>query len=191
MRKMIAGLAAGVLLALGGVANADCVGCDEYDVKVSVNGNSFDGKWTIVDDRPYVGLESLSNILLMPRTKDFLAHNLGGTEGLNPLEFGARAGGQKLNTIRFAGVTMVDLYEVASALDLPVHHNFRNKTIQIGSNYTGEEMKGKWYRYFSRVRGYRLHDDIDRVEIRKKLVDNNGDAYRTFDDHPRGPRKRI
>ena len=77
MRKMIAGLAAGVMLALGGTASAECVTCStDYDVEVSVNGNPFYGKWAIVDDRPYLGVEALSEILELPRKHYYKAWNI-------------------------------------------------------------------------------------------------------------------
>ena len=78
---------------------------------------------------------------------------------------------------------MVDLYAVANALDLPVHHNFRTKTIQVGSDYTGEEMKGKWYRYMARKRGWRIHDDVNRFH--PKYKQRNRD--REWDDLPWEP----
>ena len=165
MRKMIAGLAAGVMLALGGTASADLVsGPADYDVHVSVNGNPFYGKWAIVDDRPYLGVEALSEILKLPRKHYYKAWNVAenAKEAGDPLMLMTTAEGSKVKTIRFAGVTMVDLYEVAYALDLPVHHNFRNKTIPVGDEYTGEYMKGAWYRYMARKRGWRIHDDTNR-----------------------------
>ena len=179
MRKMIAGLALGLTLAAGGMANAECIGCDQYDVKLSVNVNPFYGKWAIVDDRPYVGVEALSDALGLPRKHNYKAWNIN-RQGMNagdPLMLMAQTPNGKVNTIRFAGVTMVDLYGVAAALDLPVHHNFRNKTFQLGSDYNGEEMIGAWYRYMARTRGWRDTYDVERVrrENRKRKHDRESD----------------
>lgn len=164
MRKMIAGLAAGLCLAVGGVASADCMNCDDYDVNLNVNGNPFYGKWAIVDDRPYVGIEALSDALNLPRKHNYKAWNMDrkGMSGGDPLTLMTQTKNGKVDTIRFAGVTMVDLYQVAANLRMPVHHNFNNKTIQVGKNYNGEIMKGKWYRYLSRARGWNLETDLDR-----------------------------
>lgn len=160
MSKMIAGLAAGVMLALGGVA-----GADDSALNLSINGKPFYGKWTMVDDRPYVGIEALSDALNLPRKHYYKAWNVTeeAAEAGDPLTLMSTADDSEVKTIRFAGVTMVDLYQVANALDLPVHHNFRTKTFQIGSNYTGEEMKGKWYRYLSRAHGWRVDTDLNRL----------------------------
>jgi hypothetical protein len=183
MRKMIAGLATGILLALGGVASADGTTCEGYDVNLSVNGDPFYGKWAIVDDRPFVGVEALSDLLEIPRVHNYKAWNIDrqGMDGGDPLMLMTQTKDGEIKTIRYAGVTMVDLYGVAAALDLPVHHNFRNKTIQVGSNYTGEEMKGKWYRYLSRRRGWNLETDIDR--LRPGVMDYTD--YQEFHDSPK------
>jgi hypothetical protein len=187
MRKMIAGLAAGVMLALGGMANADCVNCDEYDLNVNVNGNPFFGKWAIVDDRPYLGVEALSDSLKLPRKHYYKAWDIArdAKETGDPLMLMTTAEGTKIPTLRFGGVTMVDLYAVANALDLPVHHNFRNKTFQVGSDYNGEMMKGAWYRYMARKHGWALHDDLDRYRWRYHQPTH----LREWDDLPWEPLK--
>lgn len=172
MRKMIAGLAAGIVLALGGGASADFVypNSGGYDINLSVNGSPFLGKWALVEDRPYVGIEAFSDALKIPRKHYYKAWNLknGAEEAGDPLVLMAKAQDSDVKTIRFGGVTMVDLYSAAAALDLPVHHNFRSKTIQVGDNYVGEEMKGKWYRYLSRTRGWRHYDDLERMRYKNR-----------------------
>lgn len=166
MRKMIAGLAVGIALALGGTASADFNYPNDggYDLNLTVNGAPFYGKWAIVNDRPYVGIEALSDSLGLPRKHNYKAWNLkdGAEEAGDPLTLMSLADGSEVNTIRFAGVTMVDLYSVAGALGLPVHHNFSNKTIQVGNRYTGEQMPGKWYRYMSRAHGWRFINEAER-----------------------------
>lgn len=156
MKKYIAGLVAGVVLAMGGVAAADCVTCDDYDVKLSVNGNPFFGKWAIVDDRPYVAVEAFANALDMPRKHYYKGWSLAKkpSKNIDPLELLTLADKSKVKTIRFAGLAMVDLFGAANALDLDIHHNFANSTIQVGDNYKGEMNKGKTYRYLSRAKGW-------------------------------------
>ncbi len=187
MRKLIAGLAAGVMVALGGAANADCLNCDGYEASVSVNGNPFFGKWAIVDDRPYLSIEALSDSLKLPRKHYYKAWDVArnAKEVGDPLTLMTTADGSKVKTIRFAGVAMVDLYGVANALDLPVHHNFRNKTIQVGSDYNGEMMKGAWYRYMARTRGWRMYDDIDRGRWENRQENRD----REWDDLPWEPKR--
>ena len=167
MRKMIAGLAAGLVLSMGGAASADWdYPLDGgYDVNLSVNGVPFFGKWALVNDKPYVGIEAFSDAINLPRKHYYKSWNLaeGAEEVGDPLVLMSTAEELEVDTIRFGGVTMVDLYSVAAALDLPVHHNFRNKTIQVGSPYVGYEIPGRWYRYLSRQRGWRMWDDLERV----------------------------
>lgn len=185
MRKMIAGMAAAVCFAMGGAASADCVNCPEYDLNVSVNGVPFYGKWALVDDRPFVGIEALSDALKMPRKHYYKSWHVaeGAKEMGDPLMLMSTAEADKVKTIRFAGVTMVDLYGVAAALDMPVHHNFQTKTFQLGSDYTGSHMKGDWYRYMARKRGWMLHDDFERYNWRYKQESRD----REFDDLPWRP----
>ena len=78
MRKMIAGLAAGIVLAMGGAASADFNYPTDggYDVSLNVNGNPFFGKWAIVDDRPYVGIEAFSDALGIPRKHYYKSWNV-------------------------------------------------------------------------------------------------------------------
>lgn len=176
MSKMIAGLAAGVVLAMGGMASAECVSCPtDYDLHVSVNGNPFFGKWAMVDDRPYVGIEALSDALNIPRKHYYKAWNITDDAGEagDPLMLMTTADTAPVKTIRFGGVTMVDLYGVANALGMPVHHNFTTKTFQIGSDYTGEQMKGAWYRYMARTHGWRLDTDLNRMKPRYKTRNND------------------
>jgi hypothetical protein len=180
MRKMIAGLAAGVVLALGGVASADFDYPTDggYVLNLNVNGNPFYGKWAMVDDRPFVGIEALSDALNLPRKHYYKSWHVAeeAEETGDPLVLMATAEELEVDAIRFGGVTMVDLYSVAAALGMPVHHNFRNKTIQLGSEYTGHEIPGAWYRYLSRNRGWRANDDFERIfpnGSREKM-------YRTF-----------
>ena len=191
MRKMIAGLATGILLALGGVAGADmnCVDCDEYDMEVRVNGQPFYGKWAMIDDRPFVGIEALSDLLALPRAHNYKAWNVDreGMSGGDPLKLMTQTKDGEVKTVRFGGVTMVDLYGIASALDLPVHHNFRAKIIQVGDNYEGENMKGAWYRYKARAHGWRLWDDMERYRVRNKLPSR----YQQWDDSPNSSRPQF
>lgn len=167
MRKMIAGLAAGIMLAMGGVASADWDYPTDggYVVNLNVNGKPFFGKWAFVNDRPFVGIEAFSDALGVPRKHYYKSWNLAenAAEVGDPLVLMSTAEEKEVDTIRFGGVTMVDLYSAAAALDLPVHHNFRNKTIQVGSNYIGHQMPGAWYRYMARQRGWRLNTDMDRL----------------------------
>jgi hypothetical protein len=168
MRKMIAGLAAGLILALGGVASADWDYPTDggYVIHLNINGNPFYGKWTMVDDRPFVGIEALSDALDLPRKHYYKSWHVAekAEETGDPLVLMTTAEELEVDTMRFAGVTMVDLYSVSAALGMPVHHNFRNKTIQVGSDYVGHEIPGKWYRYLSRQRGWRLMYDMTRTE---------------------------
>lgn len=190
MSKMIAGLALGVALALGGVASADCASCPskkKQDLNVSVNGNPFYGKWAFVEGRPYVGIEALSDALKLSRKHYYKAWNVteNAEDAGDPLSLMTTADDSEVKTIRHGGVAMVDLYAVANALDLPVHHNFRTKTIQVGSNYTGEEMKGKWYRYMSRTRGWTVDTDLNRWRSRNTTRKNDRD----WNDIPWEPKK--
>ena len=166
MRKMIAGLAAGIVLAMGGAASADFNYPTDggYDVNLNVNGNPFYGKWAIVDDRPYVGIEAFSDALGIPRKHYYKSWNVaeGAEDAGDPLVLMSTAEGLEVDTIRFGGVTMVDLYSATAALGIPVHHNFTNKTIQVGSRYVGHEMPGAWYRYMARHRGWRQQNDFSR-----------------------------
>ncbi len=157
-------LVAGAVLATGGAASADCLSCGKYDVKLTVNGNPFYGNWAIVNDRPYVGLEAFSDYVGVPRSHYYKGWSFAKTpsESIDPLEHLVTAEGKKVDTIRFGGVTMIDLYRAAEALSIPVHHNFRNKTIQVGSTYSGSDMKGEKYRYLSRQRGWTAKDDLTR-----------------------------
>lgn len=165
MKKYIAGIVAGAVLALGGVAAADCVTCEDYDVKLSVNGNPYFGKWAIVDDRPYVAVEAFANALDMPSKHYYKGWSLGKkpSKNIDPLELLTLAESKKVKTIRFGGNAMVDLFGAANALGLDIHHNFTNSTIQVGDNYKGQMNKGKTYRYLSRARGWVTPDTQHRV----------------------------
>ena len=181
MKKMIAGLAASAVLFLGGMASAECFGCHESNVNININGAPFLGRAAMIDERPFVSFESLSNALNLPRKHNYKAWNLdrGGLSAGNPLTHLVRTRNKALKTVRFGGVTMVDLYEVASSLDMQVHHNFNTKTIQIGKNYTGENTKGAVYRHLSRARGWRLQDDFGRF-VKDQATNKRRD--RTFND---------
>lgn len=179
MRKMIAGLAAGVVLTMGGVASADWDYPTDggYDLNLTVNGNPFYGKWAMVDDRPFVGVEALSDALDLPRKHYYKSWHVAETaeEKGDPLVLMTTAEELEVDTIRFGGVTMVDLYSVSAALGIPVHHNFRSKTIQLGDEYVGSDIPGKWYRYLSRQRGWRLWTDIERIQ-----PGPNNEHYRVY-----------
>jgi hypothetical protein len=164
MKKLMMGLVAGAILALGGAAGAECVGCEGYDLRVTVNGNPYYGKWALVNERPYIGVEAFSDYLAVPRAHYYKGWSLAKTpsENISPLELAVMAEKEKVDTIRFGGVTMVDLHQAADALGLPVHRNLERKIIQVGKGYTGEQMKGRWYRHLSRARGWTDRDWIDR-----------------------------
>ncbi len=181
MKKLIMGLVVGAALATGGAASADCLSCGKYDVKLTVNGNPFYGNWAIVKDRPFVGIEAFSDYVGVPRSHYYKGWSFAKTpaETIEPLDHLVTTEGKKVETIRFGGVTMIDLYRAAEALDIPVHHDFRSKTIQVGSGYTGEQMKGKWYRYLNRSRGWTAKDSLTRF--------NRVDRFEWEPDH--GPDK--
>lgn len=164
MKKLMMALVTGAVLAMGGAATADCLSCGKYDVKLTVNGNPFYGKWAIVNDRPYVGIEAFSDYVGVPRSHYYKGWSFAKTpsETIEPLEHLVTAEGKKVDTIRFAGVTMIDLYRAAEALNIPVHHDFGRKIIQVGSGYTGETTKGKVYRHLSRQRGWTSQDALSR-----------------------------
>jgi hypothetical protein len=171
MKNLMMGLVAVAVLALGGAASADdsnCggMGCDGYNIRLTVNGNPYYGKWAIVNDRPYVGIEAFSDYMGVPRAHYYKGWSFAKTpsENISPLDLQVLTEDKKVDTIRFAGVTMVDLYRTAEALDVPVHHDFRKKIIQVGNTgYVGENMKGKWYRHLNRVRGWTDHDWLERM----------------------------
>ena len=164
MKKLMLGLVAGAILAMGGAASADCgggPGCEGYNIRLTVNGNPYYGKWAIVNDRPYVGIEAFSDYVGVPRSHYYKGWSFAKTpsETIAPLDLQVMTDDKKVDTIRFAGVTMVDLYRAAEALDVPVHHDFRRKIIQVGSTgYTGENMKGARYRRMSRAHGWTQRD---------------------------------
>lgn len=162
------GLLAGVFLATSGAATAkDCSGgtCGSYDTRLTVNGQPFYGAWTIIKDRPYVGIEAFSDYLGVPRSHYYkgwsLAHNPSAQ--IAPLDLKVMTEDKPVDTIRFAGVTMIDLYKAAEALNLPVHHNFQRRIIQVGNGYTGEDMPGRWYRYLSRTKGWMDADWLETL----------------------------
>lgn len=154
MKKLIAGVALVLGMALVGPAAADYNPCKGYNVNLNVNGNPFYGKWAIINDRPYVGVEAFAEAVGLPRVHYFKGWSVAEepADTIDPLRLSVLVGNEQVDTLRFGGVTMVDLYHAASALDLPIHHNFTNKTIQIGSRYQGEMHKGEWYRRTSRAR---------------------------------------
>lgn len=168
MKKLVMGLVAGAIMAMGGAASADCVGCEGYDVRLWVNGNPYYGKWAIVNDRPYVGIEAFSDYIGVPRAHYYKGWSFAKTpsESISPLDLQVMTEQEKVDTIRFAGVTMVDLNQAADALGVPVHRDLRQKIIQVGhTGYTGEQMKGRWYRHMSRARGW---TDTDWLETLSK-----------------------
>lgn len=169
MKKYIAGLVVGVVLAMGGGAAADCVNCQDYDVKLSINGNPYFGKWAIVDDKAYVAVEAFADALDMNRRHYYKGWSIAKepSKNIDPLELATLARERKVNTIRFGGVAMVELFGAANALGLDIHHNFANSTIQIGDNYKGEMNKGRVYRYLSRARGWTLSHSACRTTKKK------------------------
>ena len=185
MKKLVMGLVAGVVLATAGAASADCLSCGQYDVKLTVNGSPFYGKWAIVNDRPFVGLEAFSDYVGVPRSHYYKGWSFAATpaETIEPLEHLVTTEGKPVETIRFGGVTMIDLYRTAEALDIPVHHDFRSKTIQVGSGYTGEQMKGKLYRHMSRNRGWTAPDALSRFQ--------RSNRYEWEPDHGRDKLRRL
>lgn len=179
MKKLFLGLATAALLATGGAASADCTGCG-YDINLNVNGTPFYGNWAMVNDRPYVGVEAFSDAVGLPRSHYYQGWSVAKTpsENISPLEFMVTAGDKQVETIRFGGVTMIDLYKTAEALDLPVHHNFNNKTIQVGDNYYGHELPGAWYRRMSRTRGWTDADWMERHKPGSRHELDNDDGTR-------------
>ena len=173
MKKLLMGLVAGVTLAMGGAASADCGGpnCGGYDLRLSVNGNPYYGKWAIVNERPYVGIEAFSDYMGVPRSHYYKGWSFAKTpsETIAPLDLQVMAEKEKVDTIRFGGVTMVDLEQTAKALGVPMHRNLGQKIFQVGhTGYTGEQMKGRWYRHLSRTRGW---TDTDWMETLHKRHD--------------------
>ncbi len=156
MNKLIAGLTLAVGMALAGPAAADYTPCKGYNVNLNVNGTPFYGKWAIINDRPYVGVEAFAEAVGLPRVHYYKGWSVAEEPAstVDPLNLAVLVGDDNVDTLRFGGVTMIDLYHAASALDLPVHHNFTNKTIQVGSRYHGEMHKGEWYRRKSRARNW-------------------------------------
>lgn len=121
------------------------------DLSVEVNGKPFYGKWAMIDERPYVGVEAFGQALGLPRihnAKDWqLAESASGTS--NPLDLVVRGPKGKLPTVRQGGVTMVDLIAASEALGLPFHYNTYARTFQVGSPYYGEQMRGAWTRWYN------------------------------------------
>ncbi len=179
MKKLFLGLATAALLAMGGAATADCTGC-EYDLNLNVNGTPFYGNWALVNDRPFVGVEAFSDAVGLPRSHYYQGWSIGEkpSDNIAPLEFLVRAGDKPVETIRFGGVTMIDLYKTAEALDLPVHHNFNTKTIQVGDRYVGHELPGAWYRRLSRTRGWTDADWMQRLMPGSKIELDDDDGVR-------------
>lgn len=156
MKNLIAGLVLSALVATGSAASAECYTCEGCGPKINVNGKPFMGKWAMIDDRPYIGIESFSDALGIPRAHNFKGWSLAQNPdpNVNPFELATKVEDDMVPTVRFGGVTMIDLMAASNALDMPFHHNFRNRTFQVGSNYTGEEIKGAWYSYLSQARGW-------------------------------------
>ena len=66
-----------------------------------------------------------------------------------------------------------------------MHRDFRQKIIQVGhTGYTGEQMKGQWYRQLSRSRGW---TDIDWMETLHK----RHDRFEWEPDHGPGTLRRL
>lgn len=174
MKKLMMGLIAGAVLALGGSASADCPDspCGGYNVRLTVNGNPYYGKWAIVNDRPYVGIEAFSDYIGVPRAHYYKGWSFAKapSESIAPLDLAVMTEKEKVDTIRFAGVTMVDLNQAAEALGVPVHRDLRQKIIQVGhTGYTGEQMKGRWYRHLSRARGWTDRDWAERLHKSRRF----------------------
>lgn len=150
------------------------------DLSVSVNGQPFYGKWAMVDERPYVGVEAFASALGLPRihnAKDWqLADKASGTS--NPLDLVVRGPKGKLPTVRQGGVTMVDLRAAADALGLPFHYNTFARTFQVGSPYYGEAMKGAWYRWYNQRYGRYTPSHLSTEPMRDHMND----------DHPGWPK---
>lgn len=165
MKKTMLALMVGAMLAAGGAAQAECVGCEGYNLRLTVNGNPYFGKWAMVNDRPYIGVEAFSDYLGIPRSHYYKGWSVAKTpsENIAPLDLAVMAENEKVDTIRFGGVTMVDLNQAAAALGLAVHRDLDKKVIQVGTGYRGEEMKGKWYRHLSRARGWTDQEMTDRL----------------------------
>lgn len=179
MKKYMLGLVATAIVAMGGAASADCADgdCGNYDVRLTVNGNPYYGKWAYVNDRPYVGIEAFSDYVGVPRSHYYQGWSFAKapSETISPLDLQVMVEQQKVDTIRFAGVTMVDLNQAATALGVPVHRDFRRKIIQVGhTGYTGEQIKGKWYRHMSRSRGWTNADWRPSFKHRFEHEDDHG-----------------
>lgn len=120
------------------------------EVSLRINGAPFEGKWTTIGDRIYVGVESLARALGYPRRHNVKGWCLG-PEGnpceVSPLELAVDAAGQPLPVVRHGGVTMVDLKEACRVLHIPFHYHFASRTYQVGSPYLGEAVKGAVYRW--------------------------------------------
>lgn len=173
MKKLMLGLLAGAVFFCGGAANAkDCNGspeCGDYKLRLTVNGQPFFGSWAIVNEKPYIGIESFADYLGIERAHNYKGWSIAKSASSNtsPLELKVLAENKPVDTIRFGGVTMVSLYEAADALGLAVHKNFQRKIIQVGTGYSGEDMPGRWYRYLSRVKGWRSIDWLDPITTGK------------------------
>lgn len=149
MRRLVM-MVVGAALALSLVSPAMARQANK-DATIQVNGTNFEGKWAIIGERPYVGVESFAKALGLPRihnVKDWqLAQSPSGP--VNPLELVVRGPKSKLPTVRHAGATMVDLKAACADLDIPLHYNFYSRVWQVGSPYKGEFLKGAWYRWLS------------------------------------------
>jgi hypothetical protein len=177
MKKLMMGLVASAVLVLGGAANAECDGptdqdgCEGYNIRMTVNGNPYFGKWAIVNDRPFVGIEAFSDYMGVPRAHYYKGWSFAKTpsENISPLDLQVLTEEKKVDTIRFAGVTMVDLNQAAQALGVPVHRDLRQKIIQVGTGYSGENMKGAWYRHLDRARGWTDADWMERLHKKRRF----------------------
>lgn len=144
-----------VALLLGGTAAPSAARVDNDAVQIMINGVRYDGEWAYIGGRPYVGVESFGKSLGFPRE-----HNVKGwclnpppppasQCNVSPFELAVQAKGKALPTVRFAGVTMVDLRTALEALDIPFHYRFYDRTYSVGNPYYGEYMKGAYYRWLS------------------------------------------
>ncbi len=152
------------------------------DATINVNGIEFQGKWAIIGERPYVGVESFGKALGLPRIHNAkgwqLAEKPMGT--LNPLELVVKGPRSKLPTVRHAGVTMVDLLAASDALGLETHHNFYSRTWQIGTPYKGEFLKGAYYRWLAHANNWYNKNALTGVDLNSNYWDNSFDVYPEF-----------
>lgn len=130
---------------------------ERYNREIRVDGRPFEGRWALIDGRPWVNVESFGKALGLPRrhnVKNWYLSSQGNPKG-SPFQLQVESLNGKLPTTRFGGGTFVDMQAACQAMKIPVHIDATDGVYEVGDAYRGEYMNGAWSRWYHGRRDYR------------------------------------